>query len=540
MQMSERRSGGYLPTVWDPELIQSFTPLCTYESDGHRLEELKHATQLLFKSPTRPEEKLDMINKMQRLDVAKHFKKEIKEFLTHLDPNTPTDLFTVALQFRLLRHYGFSVGSDVFNKFMNSDGKFKECLSEDAAGLLSLYEASHLGVHEEDVLDEAKAFSTKHLKLALDKLELEKDLAQQIKESLEVPLHWRLPRMEARNFINIYQRDENKKLALLELAKLDFNLLQSVYLQELKELAEWWKGLKMKDKLPFARDRMVESYFWAMGSVPDPKFSKCRRNMTKYGSLVTMLDDVYDIYGSKDELHKYTTAVKRWDLEAIVELPEYMKVCYKGMYNHVNEMLEDALNTLGLDILPYIKDQWMCYVQSLHVEAEWYYGEYMPTTLDEYLKNAWISIGIPVGLAYIFLAMLEDSNSLNQCELQLFEQWSSSDLFYLPSLITRLLDDLSTSEVEMERGEAINSIQCYMIQEGVSEEEARDHIKDLISDLWKKLNKSVAHSSLPTGFAEAALAMVRCVHGMYQFGDWFGIQSKANKDCQNSLLFNGV
>ncbi|KAG8472610.1 hypothetical protein CXB51_034398 [Gossypium anomalum] len=487
MQMSERRSGGYLPTVWDPELIQSFTPPCTYESDGHRLEELKHATQLLFKSLTRPEEKLDMITKMQRLDGAKHFKKEIKEFLAHLDPNTPTDLFTVALQFRLLHHYGCSIGSDVFNKFMNSDGKFKECLSEDAAGLLSLYEASHLGVHEEDVLDEAKAFSTKHLKLALDKLELENDLVQQIKESLEVPLHWRLPRMEARNFINIYQRDENKKLALLELAKLDFNLLQSVYLQELKELAgpyiaifiltliSWLnisisatsvfyllimnfllpkkngndgqvvEGLKMKDKLPFARDRMVESYFWAMGSVPDPKFSKCRINMTKYGSLVTMLDDVYDIYGSMDELHKYTTAVKRWDLEAIVELPDYMKVCYKGTYNHVNEMVEDALNTLGLDILPYIKDQWMCYVQSLHVEAEWYYGGYMPTTLDEYLKNAWISIGIAAGLAYAFVAMLEDSNSLNQCELQLFEQWSSSDLFYLPSLIIRLLDDLSPS-----------------------------------------------------------------------------------------------
>ncbi|TYH34864.1 hypothetical protein ES332_D13G154100v1 [Gossypium tomentosum] len=411
---------------------------------------------------------------------------------------------------------------------MNSDGKFKECLSEDAAGLLSLYEALYLGVHEEGVLDEAKAFSTKHLKLAMDKLELEKDLAQQIKESLEVPLYWRLPRMEARNFINIYQRDENKKLALLELAKLDFNLLQ------------WWKGLKMKDKLPFARDRMLECYFWAMGTVPDPKFSKCRRNLTKYGSIATLLDDVYDTYGSMDELHKYTTAVKRWDLEAIVELPEYMNVCYKAMYNHVNEMVEDALNTHGLDILPYIKDQWMCYVQSLHVGAEWYYGGYMPTTLEEYFKNSWISIGIPLSLAYVFLAMLEDSNSLNQCELQLFEQWSSSDLFYLPSLITRLLDDLTTSNVEMERGETTNSIQCYMIQEGVSEEEARDHIKDLICDSMKKFNKLVAHSSLPTGFAETALAMVRCVQRMYQFGDWFGVQSKANKDCQNSLLFNCV
>ncbi|MFQ6671285.1 hypothetical protein Gotur_035886 [Gossypium turneri] len=305
-------------------------------------------------------------------------------------------------------------------------------------------------------------------------------------------------------------------------------------------MGRWWKGLKMKDKLLFARDRMLECYFWAMGSVPDPKFSKCRRNLTKFGSLATILDDVYDIYGSMDELHKYTTAVKMWDLEAIVELPEYMNVCYKAMYNHLNEMVEDALNTLGQDILPYIKDQWMCYVQSLHVEAEWYYGGYMPTTLEEYLKNAWISIGIAVGLAYVFLAILEDSNSLNQCELQLFEQWSSFDLFYFPSLITRLLDDLTTSNVEMERGETTNSTQCYMIQEEVSEEEARDHIKDLICDSWKKLNKLVAQSSLPTGFAETALAMVRCVQQMYQFGDWFGVQSKANKDCQNSSLFNCV
>ncbi|MBA0575312.1 hypothetical protein Golob_023919 [Gossypium lobatum] len=134
-------------------------------------------------------------------------------------------------------------------------------------------------------------------------------------------------------------------------------------------------------------------------------------------------------------------------------------------------MVEDALNTLGLNILPYIKDQ-----------------------------------------------------------------WSSSNLFYLPSLITRLLDDLTTSKVQMERGETTNSIQCYMIQ-GVSEEEARDHIKDLICDSWKKLNKLVAGSSLSTGFAETALAMTRCVQRMYQFSDWFGIQSKANKDGLNSCIW---
>ncbi|KAK8638485.1 hypothetical protein V6N13_136906 [Hibiscus sabdariffa] len=213
----------------------------------------------------------------------------------------------------------------------------------------------------------------------------------------------------------------------------------------------WWEGLNMKEKVPFARDRMVECYFWAMGSVPEPKFYKCRRNLTKYGSLATVLDDVYDIYGSLDELQKYTTAVKRWDVEVIEELPEYMKICYKAMYEHVNEMVEDALNAHGVNILPYIKDQ-----------------------------------------------------------------------------------------LEMERGEVTNSIQCYMIEEGVSEEEARDYIKSLISESWKRLNKLVVDPSLPTGFAKSALTMTRCVQRMYQFGDWFGIQSSANKDAVTSSLFNRV
>ncbi|KAK8519737.1 hypothetical protein V6N13_031774 [Hibiscus sabdariffa] len=539
VQLTERRSGDYLPTVWDTQFINSLSTPYTYESDGSRLEELKQAARCLFTSVNPPDEKLDMINKMQRLDIAKFFDKEIDEFLAQLNPNAVTVLSTLALQFRLLRHHGFFVTSDVFNKFMNGDGKFKEKLSEDVEGLLSLYEASYLGLHGEyDVLEEANTFTTKHLKLAMQNME-DKDLAHQIKESLEVPLHRRLPSMEARNFIHIYQRDGNNNLVLLELAKLNFNLLQSVYLSELKELAEWWEGLNMKEKIPFARDRMVECYFWAMGSVPEPKFHKCRRNLTKYGSLATVLDDVYDIYGSMDELQKYTTAVKRWDAEVIEELPEYMEICYKAMYEHVNEMVEDALNAHGVNILPYIKDQWVFYVQSLHVEAEWYYGGHMPT-LDEHLKNSWISIGIAVGLAYVFLALLEDSDSLNRSQLQFFDNWSDSDLFYLPSLITRLLDDLTTSKLEMKRGEVTNSIQCYMIEEGVSEEEARDYVKCLTSESWKRLNKLVLDPSLPTGFAKSALTMTRCVQRMYQFGDWFGIQSSANKDAVTSSLFNCV
>ena len=106
-------------------------------------------------------------------------------------------------------------------------------LREDVAGLLSLFEAAYLGIPGENILEEAKNFSTNHLKLLTGKLE--SDIAEQIEQSLEVPVHWRMARREA---IDSYQRDNAKSSVLLELAKLDYNLLQSIYLKELKELAE--------------------------------------------------------------------------------------------------------------------------------------------------------------------------------------------------------------------------------------------------------------------------------------------------------------
>ncbi|OMP11736.1 hypothetical protein COLO4_03710 [Corchorus olitorius] len=110
-EVIERRSAGHLPTVWDAELVNSFTSPYSYEIHGTRLEELKQDVRKLLVSMKEPREQLDLINLMQRLGVAYHFEKEIKTILANLvDPNNfATDLYTVALQFRLLRQNGFSI-----------------------------------------------------------------------------------------------------------------------------------------------------------------------------------------------------------------------------------------------------------------------------------------------------------------------------------------------------------------------------------------------------------------------------------------------
>ncbi|KAE9458173.1 hypothetical protein C3L33_09925, partial [Rhododendron williamsianum] len=123
---------------------------------------------------------------------------------------------------------------DVFNKFKDNEGKFKESLIGDVRGLLSLYEATYLSVHQEDILDEALEFTTTHLNSALPNLSNDA-IAAQVVHALNQPIHKGLPRLESRRYISLYEQDDNHNKTLLALAKLDFNLVQKLHQRELSK-----------------------------------------------------------------------------------------------------------------------------------------------------------------------------------------------------------------------------------------------------------------------------------------------------------------
>ncbi|KAL4311144.1 hypothetical protein GQ457_01G007800 [Hibiscus cannabinus] len=535
-KFTARRSTGSLPTVWDCQLLKSFSTPYSLEIHGPRLEELKQGARELLGSVKDAGPQLDLIHTTQRLGVAYLFQKEIHHILTMLiHHNIPSDLYTVALHFRILRQNGFFVTTDVFNKFMDGDGKFMDSLRDDVKGLLSLHEASFLGMPEEHVLDEARNFSAKHLLVLREKVETR--IGEHIRQSMEYPQHWRMEWTEARDFIGIYQKqtDDAKNCGLLELAKLNYNILQSIYLLELQELVEWWKDLNIKERLPFTRDRLVEIYFWAMGSSPQgPQYAKCRRNITKFGSLATPLDDIYDTYGTLAELDKFTDAIKRWDLKVMEELPEYMKFLYEAIYNHVSEMAQDALVDNGIDILPYIKELWQDYIGTYLKEARWLHNGYNPSAA-EYLENAWVSIGVVTPLVYGIFGVA--GRSIHQYLSEFVENWSCSDLVCMPAYFIRFIDDLKTSEKEMERGESMNFVHFYMIEKGVSKEEACGHVNGLIRNLWRRMNKAIIEDSARApATVEVGVNMMRSVYRMYKYGDFFGIQTKQNQECVKSIL----
>lgn len=99
---------------------------------------------------------------------------------------------------------------------------------------------------------------------------------------------------------------------------------------------------------------------------------------------------------------------------------------------------------------------------------------------------------------------------------------------------------------ELKRGDNPKSIQCYMHETGASEEEAREHIKYLINETWKKMNEEVHHhhqasnSPFHQVFNGIAMNLARMAQCIYQHGDGHGIEDQETKDRVLTLLIDPI
>ncbi|OMO72194.1 hypothetical protein COLO4_27753 [Corchorus olitorius] len=179
--------------------------------------------------------------------------------------------------------------------------------------------------------------------------------------------------------------------------------------------------------------------------------------------------------------------------------------------------------------------------EALLQEAKWIHGGCSPTT-DEYLQISWITIGGPITLNYAILGVV-GQYSMNKFLSEFIDHYLVSDLVCVPGLMGRLLNDLSTRKDEMKRGETLNFINCYMVQEGVSEEEARDHLEGLIRNLWKKLNKLIIEYSVDApSIPKVVVNVTRSAHHIYRGGkyDWFGVRPKADLVSMLNSIFEPI
>ncbi|KAH9751659.1 Beta-myrcene/(E)-beta-ocimene synthase 2 [Citrus sinensis] len=568
----DRRSANYQPSIWDHDFLQSLNSKYTDEAYKRRAEELKGKVKIAIKDVIEPLDQLELIDNLQRLGLAHRFETEIRNILNNIYNNNKDynwrkeNLYATSLEFRLLRQHGYPVSQEVFNGLKDGQGGF---ICDDFKGILSLHEASYYSLEGESIMEEAWQFTSKHLKEAMISKSKEEHVfvAEQAKRALELPLHWKVPMLEARWFIHVYEKREDKNHLLLELAKLEFNTLQAIYQEELKDISgcklrllqkfkgmsctlysadiapeydsiyRWWKDTGLGEKLSFARDSLVASFLWSMGIGSEPQFAYCRRIVTIAIALITVIDDIYDVYGTLDELELFTAAVERWDIHyALNHLPDYMKLCFFALYNFVNEFAYYVLKQQDFDMLRSIKNSWLGLLQACLVEAKWYHSKYTPT-LGEFLENGLVSIGGPMG---IMTAYLSGTNPIIEKELEFLE--SNQDIIHWSCKIFRLQDDLGTSSDEIQRGDVPKSIECYMHETGASEEVAREHIKDMMRQMWKKVNayRADKDSPLSQNTVDFMLNLVRMSHFMYLRGDGHGAQNHETMDVASTWLFQPI
>ncbi|KAK9155406.1 hypothetical protein Sjap_002886 [Stephania japonica] len=536
-----RRSANYHASIWGDYFLEYTSNVEAIYDSKHEVEKLEAEVKELLKTTKNdPYEQVNLINALQRLGVAYHLTTEIEEALKEIHDSTPAfinndhDLYATALYFRLLRQQGYNVSCDVFYKFKDNDnGDFKSDLRDDVKGMLSLYEACHLRVHGEDILEEALNFTTTHLKSALMTNLGSSNLGNQVQYALEQPLHKGMPRLETRNYISLYQEECKWSNILKKLAVLDFNVVQSFHRKELSDVSKWWKDLDFASKLPFARDRLAECYFWIVGVYFEPSYSLARMFMTKVIALTSTIDDIYDVYGTIEELELFTNAIEKWDASAMIHLPGYMKVCYKVLLD-IYEETEEVLRKEGWAYhIYYAKQAMKDIVRAYFVEAKWCNQGYVPK-MGEYMRVALVTSAYTMLTATSFVGMGKIVSR------EAFDWVNNSKLVKASCIICRIMDDLVSHELEQKREHVASALECYMKQHGVPEQVVRDEFEKMLDLAWKDLNEgclnTINNASIPMDLRIRAVNLARMIYVIYKHEDAYTHSSQKLKECIDFLF----
>ncbi|KAK7312994.1 hypothetical protein VNO77_37306 [Canavalia gladiata] len=332
----------------------------------------------------------------------------------------------------------------------------------------------------------------------------------------------------------------HRLLYLLMLAPISLDLQQiiippfgEILLYNMIPHLRWWKDLNIATNLPFARDRLVELYFWTLGVYFEPQFSFGRRLMTKVISMMSIIDDIYDLYGTFEELQLFMDAIERWDITCMDFLPKYMKFCYKALLDVFKE-IEQEMDKEGRAFCAiYAKKEMKRLVQAYFAEAKWLNRNYTPT-MEEYMDVAQVSSGyhMVTTMAFVGMGCIVTENSF---------QWLTNGpkIIDAATKICRLMDDIVSNEFEQKRGHVASALECYMKQHGVTKQEAIDELYKQVTSAWKDINKEYLNpTKVPRTLVTIILNLSRVMDVLYKDEDGYTHSDGSTKNDITALLLN--
>ncbi|ESW20281.1 hypothetical protein PHAVU_006G195600 [Phaseolus vulgaris] len=484
------------------------------------LKEVKQAFQKLVSEDYM--ECFYVIDIIQRLGIEHHFQEEIEAllqnqcsiFISHIsDFANHHKLYELALLFRLLRQRGYHVPADVFEGLKSNKREFRAKHGEDVKSLIALHEAAQLSIEGEDSLDDAGFLCCQLLHSWL-KRHREHHEAIYVANTLQNPLHYGLSRFRDTTSLALSDYKTKKEWTCIEkLAEINSCIVRMMNQNEIIQVYRWWKDVGMVREEKFCMYEPLKWYLWPMACFTDPRFSDQRIELTKSISLIYIIDDIFDVYGTLDQLTLFRDAVYRWELGGAEQLPDFMKMCLSVLYDITNDFAEKVYKRHGLNPIDTLKRSWVRLLNAFMEEAHWLKGGDLPRS-EEYLNNGIVSSGVHVVLLHAFFLFDHSINMESVAVMDNFPQ-----IIYSVAKILRLSDDLEGAKKKDEKGVDGSYLDCYMNEhQHVSAEDAQNHVSHLIQSEWKRLNEQIlTQNELPSSFTNFCLNAARMVPLMYDY-----------------------
>jgi ent-kaurene synthase len=204
----------------------------------------------------------------------------------------------------------------------------------------------------------------------------DKYLKKEVEDALAFPSYASLERSDHRRKILNGSAVENTRVTktsyrlhnictsdILKLAVDDFNFCQSIHREEMERLDRWIVENRLQE-LKFARQKLAYCYFSGAATLFSPELSDARISWAKGGVLTTVVDDFFDVGGSKEELENLIHLVEKWDLNGVPEYSsEHVEIIFSVLRDTILETGDKAFTYQGRNVTHHIVkivNGWIC------------------------------------------------------------------------------------------------------------------------------------------------------------------------------------
>ncbi|KAM7461940.1 hypothetical protein LguiA_030061 [Lonicera macranthoides] len=458
------------------------------------------------------------------------------------------DVACCAMAFRLLRINGYQVSSDAMQEFDVEEHFFNTVSpqSTNTETIVQLYRASQITLFEkEPILDKINGWTSTFLKHQLLNQEIfEEKLRKEVEYALDYPID-NLTRLTNRRGIELFDTENFEMLKtsyrrsgvyskdFLILSQQEFNKCQAIQLEEFKELEKWVKDHRVGG-LAFNRHIVISNYFQVATHYILPEFSDARIIWTKCCVIATIIDDLFDVDGSQEELSNLIDLIEKWDgvsnISALGYSSERIEIIFLALTDIINEHAAKGLIAQGRCI----KREWINFVKSCLKELEWWTNKSTPT-FDEYLVNGCETIGIGIFAGvYYFIGIELSEDILRSQEYQ--------TLYRHAGLIGRLYNDYQGIIDQRDTDERkLNGCSLIVSQSdgATTIEDARTEVLRMIESSRRELLRMMLTepSDLPETLIESFFHLYQITYYLYTKNDEFRIPTKRAVEDINGLLY---